>query len=145
MLSNSNVVPGIDHAGVMDDAPEPEVAPRAKARTFTAAYKKKILSDLEGLSHSERGALLRREGLYSTLIRKWELQAARDAGQGLAAQRPGPKADPVARELARAQRRIVALEAELAKSRRVTDVQAKLSALLGDLVKSADTNTESSS
>ena len=143
MLLNSSIPTGIDHAGVMSDVPEPEVAPRAKARTFPAAYKKKILTDLEGLSHSERGALLRREGLYSTLIRKWQLQAARDAGQGLTPQRPGPKADPVARELARLQRENKRLEAELAKSRRVTDVQAKLSALLGDLVKSADTEHES--
>jgi len=106
MLLNSNVAAGIGHAGGMSDVPEPEVAPRAKARTFAAAYKKKILADLEGLSHSERGALLRREGLYSTLIRKWQHQAARDAGRGLVAPRPGPKADPVARELARAQRHI---------------------------------------
>jgi len=61
----------------------------------------------------------------------------------LTPQRPGPKADPVARELARLQRENKRLEAELAKSRRVTDVQAKLSALLGDLVKSADTEDES--
>jgi len=70
MLLNSSISAAIDHAGVMDDVPEPEVAPRAKARTFTAAYKKKVLADLVGLSPIERGALLRREGLYSTLIRK---------------------------------------------------------------------------
>jgi len=48
MLLNSSIPTGIDHAGVMSDVPEPEVAPRAKARTFPAAYKKKILTDLEG-------------------------------------------------------------------------------------------------
>jgi len=89
--------------------------------------------------------LLRREGLYSTLIRKWQQQAARDAGRGSEPARPGPKADPAARDLARLQRENKRLEAELAKSRRVTDVQAKLSALLGDLVKSAGTDNESSS
>lgn len=145
MLLNPSVSAGIDHAGVMNDVPDPEVTPRAKARTFPVAYKKKILTELEGLSHSERGALLRREGLYDTLIRKWQLQAARDAGLAAAPRRPGPKPDPAARELAKATRQIAALEAELAKTRRVTDVQAKLSALLGDLVKSADTGIESSS
>lgn len=141
----SDVSTDLAHAGLMNDVPDPQVAPRAKNRTFTAAYKKKILADLEGLSHSERGALLRREGLYSTLIRKWTLQADRDAGAALTPRRHGPKPDPAARELAKARRQIVRLEAELAKSRRITDVQAKLSALLGDLVKSADTEGESSS
>lgn len=144
MLLDPSVSAGIDHAGVMSDVPDPEVTPRAKARTFSAAYKKKILADLEGLSQSERGALLRREGLYDSLIRKWRAQAARDAA-GVTPARPGPKPDPVARELATANGRIARLEAELEKSRRVTDVQAKLSALLGDLVKSADTGNESSS
>ncbi|MEI6623757.1 MAG: hypothetical protein WCP28_17835 [Actinomycetes bacterium] len=130
----------------MNDVPDPEVAPRAKARTFPAAYKKKILAEFEALSsHGERGALLRREGLYSSLIRKWQFQAARDGAAGSVAARPGPKPDPAARDLAKAQRRIEALEAELAKTRRITDVQAKLSGLLADLVKSADTDNSASS
>jgi len=145
MLLNSSIPAVTDHAGVMSDVPEPEVAARAKARTFPASYKKKILADLVGLSHSERGALLRREGLYSALIRKWELQAGRDSGRGLTPVRAGPKPDPAVRELVRLQRENKRLQAELAKSRRITDVQAKLSALLGDLVKSADTEDESSS
>ena len=145
MLLTPSVSSGIDHAGVMNDVPDPQVAPKAKARRFPSAYKKKILADLEGLSDSERGALLRREGLYSALIRNWQHQAASDAGQGLAPARPGPKVDPAARELARLGRENKRLEAELAKSRRITGVQAKLSALLGDLAKGADTGNESSS
>ncbi len=74
----SNVSSVVD-AGVMDHLPDPEVAPRAKPRSFAPAYKKKILAEIEGLDRTELGALLRREGLYSTLIRKWQGQAARDA------------------------------------------------------------------
>ncbi len=83
----SNVSSVVD-AGVMDHLPDPEVAPKAKPRSFAPAYKKKILAEIEGLDRAELGALLRREGLYSTLIRKWQGQAARDAA-GPMGRRPG--------------------------------------------------------
>ncbi len=115
----------------MDHLPDPEVAPKAKPRSFAPAYKKKILAEIEGLDRAELGALLRREGLYSTLIRKWQGQAARDAA-GPMGRRPGPKPDPTSLDLIKAQREVARLQAELAKSRRINDVQAKLSAYVGD-------------
>ncbi len=132
----SNVSSVVD-AGVMDHLPDPEVAPRAKPRSFAPAYKKKILAEIEGLDRAELGALLRREGLYSTLIRKWQGQAARDAA-GPMGRRPGPKPDPTSLDLIKAQREVARLQAELAKSRRINDVQAKLSALLVELAEGAD-------
>ncbi len=132
----SNVSSVVD-AGVMDHLPDPEVAPKAKPRSFAPAYKKKILAEIEGLDRAELGALLRREGLYSTLIRKWQGQAARDAA-GLMGRRPGPKPDPTSLDLIKAQREVARLQAELAKSRRINDVQAKLSALLVELAEGAD-------
>lgn len=133
------------HAGWMNDVPDPQVAPKAKNRTFTAAYKKRILTEYEATPRSERGALLRREALYSTLIRKWQNQAARAVEQALTGQRPGPKVDQGAKDVARLVRENERLEAELAKSRRINDVQAKLSALLDDLVKGADIDSGSNS
>ncbi len=132
----SNVSSVVD-AGVMDHLPDPEVAPKAKPRSFAPAYKKKILAEIEGLDRAELGALLRREGLYSTLIRKWQGQAARDAA-GPVRRRPSPKPDPTSLDLIKAQREVARLQAELAKSRRINDVQAKLSALLVELAEGAD-------
>ncbi len=132
----SNVSSVVD-AGVMDHLPDPEVAPRAKPRSFAPIYKKKILAEIEGLDRAELGALLRREGLYSTLIRKWQGQAARDAA-GPMGRRPGPIPDPTSLDLIKAQREVARLQAELAKSRRINDVQAKLSALLVELAEGAD-------
>ncbi len=133
----SNVSSVVD-AGVMDHLPDPEVAPKAKPRSFAPAYKKKILAEIEGLDRAELGALLRREGLYSTLIRKWQGQAARDAA-GPVGRRPSPKPDPTSLDLIKAQREVARLQAELAKSRRINDVQAKLSALLVELAEGAET------
>ena len=142
MLINSDLPGGVSPAEA-GDFPDPEVAPRAKARSFAASYKKRILAELDELDSEEQAALLRREGLYSALIRKWRMQAARDAGgANLAPSRPGPKADPTARELTKARREVERLNAELATSRRINDVQAKLCALLDDLSKGATTTSK---
>ena len=130
------------HAVGMVDIPDPQVAPRAVARTFPVSYKARILAEYDALPKSERAALLRREGLYSTLISKWRRQAARDAADPAAAtpadRRPGPRpADPSTKEVARLTVEVARLQGELADSRRINDVQAKLFALLGELSKSA--------
>jgi transposase len=72
------------HAGAMDDTapPDPEVPERsAGRRQFSAKYKAKILAEYEALPRSERGELLRREGLYSSLITTWRPPTQR-AGHG---------------------------------------------------------------
>ena len=126
------------HAVGMADVPDPEVVPRAQPRTFAPSYKARVLAEFEALGKSERAGFLRREGLYSTLIRKWQVQAARDGGVGLADRRPGPRpVDATVKEVARLNAQITRLQAELADSRRINDVQAKLFALLGELSKSA--------
>jgi transposase len=121
------------HAGPMDDkAPlDPEVPERSSGRRqFSAKYKAKILAEYDGLDKTARGALLRREGLYSSLIITWRRQ--RDQGAEVALARPAgrQKADPRDREIARLERKVDRLTGELDKSRRVVEIQAKLSALL---------------
>jgi hypothetical protein len=59
--------------------PDPEVPKRARRRTFTAAYKQEILAAYDAAPDGEKGAILRREGLYSSLISEW--LRARDAGR----------------------------------------------------------------
>ena len=69
-----------------------EVTPKATRRRFTAEYKTRILAEYERLGDGEKGALLRREGLYSSLIYEWRKAAAAGAVEGLERKRgrPGP-------------------------------------------------------
>jgi transposase-like protein len=118
-----------------------EVARRGR---FSAEYKLRIVREAEACtSRGEIGELLRREGLYSSLLTEW--RRARDGGALAALERPrGPKANPLEAENARLRRRAERAEAELAKARRVIEVQGNVSALLGELLepKGAQENTE---
>ena len=119
--------------------PDPEVPERARRRTFTAQYKQEVLAAYEAAPDGEKGAVLRREGLYSSLITEW--RRARDAGAlaGLKQPRGRPAADPRDAEIARLRKEKAKLEKELATSRFVVEVQSKLQALLETISESADT------
>ena len=125
-------------------------------RIFTAEYKLAMIEAYEACTGTgEKGALLRREGLYSSHLVEW--RKARDAGAlvALATQPrkrhrraptappapPTPAATPAgdAAALAKANRRIARLEADLARARLVIDIQGKAHALLETLAESADT------
>jgi transposase-like protein len=118
--------------------PDPEVPEKARRRTFTAQYKQEILAAYEAAPDGEKGAILRREGLYSSLISEW--RRAREAGAlaGLKQPRGRPAADPRDAQIARLQEEKAKLEQELAKARFVVDVQSKLQALLETISESAD-------
>jgi len=120
------------HAGSVGD-PDPEVPERAKRRSYTARYKLEILDEYEGLDRDAKGSLLRREGLYTSLISEWRKQRDRGALAALAAKPGRQPLDPVERDNARLRRRVDRLEEELGTARRVIEVQGKLSALLGEL------------
>ena len=113
--------------------PDPEVPARARSRTFSAAYKARIVAEYEALDKAGKGALLRREGLYSSLVIGWKQQ--RDIGGREALSRPvgRPATDPAERENVLLRQENERLRAELDKARRVIEVQGKLSALLGQL------------
>jgi transposase len=121
-------------------------------RIFTAEYKLAMIEAYEACTGTgEKGALLRREGLYSSHLVEW--RKARDAGALVAlgaqprkrrrrattaAPAPAtPAGDPAA--LAKANRRIARLEADLARARLVIEIQGKAHALLELLAESADT------
>ena len=75
-----------------DTQPDPEVAPRAKRRTYTATYKLRILREADGCNQpGQIGALLRREGLYSSHLSTWRKQRARGELQGLSPKKRGRK------------------------------------------------------
>ncbi len=120
------------HAGPMND-PDPEVPERARRRQYSAKYKLETLAEYDRLDRDAKGALLRREGLYTSLLSEWRKQRDRGALQALDTKPGGPPVDPVERENARLRQRVQRLEGELDKARKVIEVQGKLSALLEDL------------
>jgi transposase len=118
-------------------APDPELVVGPKRRRFSAEYKLRVLREAEACSRpGEVGALLRREGLYSSLLSEWRKQ--RDAGslQTLGRPRGRKPADPRDAQIAGLRRRAERAEAELSKARRVIEVQGNVSALLGELLES---------
>jgi transposase-like protein len=131
--------------GERQERPDPEVPEKARRRTFTAQYKQQVLAAYEAAPDGEKGAILRREGLYSSLISEW--RRARDAGAlaGLKQPRGRPAADPRDAQIARLQKEKAKLEQELAKARFVADVQSKLQALLETISEGADTEPGSKS
>ena len=123
-------------AGAMNDTtdPDPEVPERARGpRRYSARYKARILEEYERLDKAAKGALLRREGLYTSLISEWRKQRDRGALQALVTPAGRPPADPRDREVARLRQQNQRLASELDKARKVIEVQGKLSALLEQL------------
>ncbi len=114
--------------------PDPEVVAQAKRRRFTAAYKQRILTESDQAKGSGGiGALLRREGLYSSLLATWRRERAAGVLQALAPQKRGPKSrrDPVQEEIQKLQKDNARLTEQLRKAEIVIDVQKKVAALLG--------------
>ena len=80
--------------------PDPEVAPRAKRRTYTATYKRRILQEADGCNQpGQIGALLRREGLYSSHLNTWRRQRAAGELEGLTDKKRGRKAKQDAKDV----------------------------------------------
>lgn len=129
------------HDGVVD---EPDPAARPRRRSFTAEYKEAILDEYDALpsGSTERGALLRREGLYTSHIAEW--RKVRDAG---ARERLAPKAKPKHSseqlELERLRRKTERLEAELERTKTALEITGKVHALLEQLSESADSERKS--
>ncbi|MFF4772540.1 transposase [Microtetraspora fusca] len=123
------------------ESPDPQVHERATARRYSAAYKARILQEYEQLDKAGKGALLRREGLYSSLISSWK--TARDHGAAEALARPvgRPKADPRDKKIQELEGEVERLRAELGTTRQVIEVQGKLFALLDQLATSSETPT----
>lgn len=120
--------------------PDPEVPAKARSRRYSASYKAKILAEYEELDKAGKGALLRREGLYTSLIASWRTQRDQGALAALAKPAGRPAADPKDRENARLRKENERLAAELEKARKVIEVQGKLSALLGQLATDSPTS-----
>ena len=116
-------------------AASPELSDRPRRRTFTAQDKLRILAETDRAAETGGiGAILRREGLYSSNLTDWRRQ--RDAGAigGLSPAKRGPKAaepNPLAAELARLQQDNARLTRRLTRAEAIIDIQKKVAALLG--------------
>ena len=116
--------------------PDPEVIAQAKRRRFTAEYKLRILTEADQAKGvGGVGALLRREGLYSSLLTDWRRERHTVNLQALTPQKRGPKSqhNPFAAELEQLRRENQRLAEELRKAEIVIDIQKKVAALLGQI------------
>ena len=129
-------VAGTTTAPALSTAPaeraEPRIPRHQRRRSFTADYKLQVLAAYDAADPGEKGAILSREGLYSSHIVNW--RRARDAGAfaALARSRGRPAADPRDAQIAQLHRQKARLERELAKVRLVVTVQTTTTRALGD-------------
>ena len=115
-------------------AASPEHRPRR--RTFTAQDKLRILAEVERAAGvpGAVGAIVRREGLYSSALSDWRRQRAAGAFQALSPAKRGPKTDepnPLAAELALSRRDNLRLKQRLERAEAIIEIQKKVAVLLG--------------
>jgi transposase len=131
-MSHTQVDKHQGNGQIVRNLPDPEVVVKAHRRRFTAEYKQRILQEADACrQQGEIGALLRREGLYSSHLTTWRHQRQGGELQGLAPAKRGRKADPQAAENARLVCEMERLKAQLARAELIIDVQKKVSQLLG--------------
>jgi hypothetical protein len=115
--------------------PDPEVCEKKPRRCFTAAYKLRILKEFDDCSQPrEKGALLRREGLYHSNICTWSRQREKGELQGLAPKKRGRKVkevNPLTRSVAQLERENKRLNKKLRQAETIIEVQKKISEILG--------------
>jgi transposase-like protein len=139
-MTTASLLTRAHDGGVADDP-----AARPRRRTFTAEYKAAIVAEYDalGAGSAQRGALLRREGLYTSHIAEW--RKARDAAalEALAPRSRPAKRSPEQVEVEKLRARNARLEAELARTRLALEITGKAHALLELLSESADTEQRS--
>ena len=116
-----------------NQVPDPEVPAKARTRSWSAAHKARILAEYEALDKAGKGALLRREGMYTSLISAWRQQRDQGALRRWPSRPGGRRPIRSSGTTPRLRRGRSVLQADLDKARRVIEVQGKLSALLGQL------------
>jgi transposase len=128
-------------------APDSEVVAKPKRRTFTAEYKQRILMEAETAAALPGGvgALLRREGLYSSLLAYWRRERADGIREALTPRKRGPKSkrNPMDEEVQKLRRQNARLAEDLRKAHIIIDVQKKVAALLGNPIPEPDPEEKS--
>jgi len=132
MSQNQTIETGDNNTDKVE-VPDPEVVPRAKRRRFTAGYKLRVVEEADRCSEpGEVGALLRREGLYSSHLSNWRRQRAEGQLRALAERKRGRKSqEQQVHELDELRREKKQLQVRLQQAELIIEVQKKLSQLLG--------------
>jgi len=132
MSENSN-------GSVKELMPNTEVVAKAKRKRFTAAEKLRILREVEACHGSgEIGALLRREGIYSSYLTTWRKQRELGELDGLSPHKRGPKPNPEAIELAKLRREHERLQERMRRAELIIDVQKKVARMLGETIETSE-------
>jgi len=116
--------------------PDPEVSAKPIRRQFTAQYKQRILREADACKDKpgELGKLLRREGLYSSILATWRRQREEGTLKGLAPKKRGRKSqknDPMYRKVSQLEKENRRLKKKLEQAELIIDIQKKVAALLG--------------
>jgi len=132
MSENSN-------SSVKEEMPNTEVVAKAKRKRFIAAEKLRILREVEACRGSgEIGALLRREGIYSSYLTTWRKQRELGELDGLSPHKRGPKPNPEAIELAKLRREHERLQERMRRAELIIDVQKKVARMLGETIETPE-------
>lgn len=132
MFENSN-------GSVKEAMPNTEVVVKAKRKRFTAVEKLRILREVDACQGSgEVGALLRREGIYSSYLTTWHRQRERGELDGLSPHKRGPKPNPEAIELAKLRRENARLQDRLERAEFIIDFQKKVAQMFGKTLETPD-------
>jgi len=121
--------------------PDPEVDSRPKRRRFSAAYKARVVEEAEGWTESGAiGALLRREGLYSSQLSKWREQYRSGALDALRDDKRGRKRtkNPLEDEVNRLRKETARLSGRLERAEAIIEIQKKVAAMLGNPLNSVE-------
>ena len=129
----------VSPAGAAAGVPDPAVEAKPQRRRFMAEYKLRILREVERAKEpGEVGEILRREGLYSSLVSVWRRDRDRVAKTGLAARKRGPKAKVVDPKVKQLEREKARLERKLKQAETIIAFQKKVAEILGIPLKSLD-------
>ncbi len=124
------------------DSPDPEVADKATRRRFSAEYKRRIVREADQCTNAgDVGAVLRREGLYSSSLSTWRRQCAAGELAGTGLVKRGPKAQPKDvrdKRIAELERETRRLQRKLAQAETIIGIQKKVATLLGIPLNSVD-------
>ena len=120
---------------LVSSAPDPEVAEKKPRRRFTARYKLRILAEADACTQpGQMGALLRREGLYSSNLTTWRQQREKGILQAMTPKKRGRKRkakNPLATKVAQLEKENLRLQQKLKKADLIIEAQKKMSEILG--------------
>lgn len=117
------------------EKPETEVQEKAKRRTFSSAYKSRILLETDSAEKGEVASILRREGLYSSHLHKWRGERERT---GLEEKKRGPRVNPFLSENKDLRKKVAKLQKQLEQANDIIEVQKKIAQILGNTLERRD-------